>query len=139
MKVKYSNVENVFFAKSHLGQPTTKIPYILVDNIPSLGLLTSLRFLEWVLDNPNGVISLPTGKTPEYFIKWTQYILSNWEKPEVEKICKDNGLQTNNKPKLNHLKFVQIDEVFYWHRIKRTSQIIEEQKNDFQSLKDSKN
>ena len=112
MKVKYSNVENVFLAKSHLSKPTTKIPYILVDNIPDLGLLTSLRFLEWVLDNPNGVISLPTGKTPEYFIKWTQYILSNWEKPEVEKICKENGLQTNNKPKLNHLKFVQIDEFY---------------------------
>ena len=110
MKVKYSNVENVFLAKSHLSKPTTKIPYILVDNIPDLGLLTSLRFLEWVLDNPNGVISLPTGKTPEYFIKWTQYILSNWEKPEVEKICKENGLHTNNKPKLNHLKFVQINE-----------------------------
>ena len=94
MKVKYSNVENVFLAKSYLSKPTTKIPYILVDNIPDLGLLTSLRFLEWVLDNPNGVISLPTGKTPEYFIKWTQYILSNWGKPEVEKICKDNGLQT---------------------------------------------
>ncbi len=63
MKVKYSNVENVFLAKSHLSTPTTKIPYILVDNIPDLGLLTSLRFLAWVLANPNGVISLPTGNT----------------------------------------------------------------------------
>ena len=71
MKDKYSNVENVFLAKSHLSQTTTKIPYILADNIPDLGLLTSLIFLEWVLDNPNRVISLPTGKTPEYFIKWS--------------------------------------------------------------------
>ena len=71
MKDKYSNVENVFLAKSHLSQLTIKIPYILTDNIPDLGLLTCLRFLEWVLDNPNGVISLPTGKTPEYFIKWS--------------------------------------------------------------------
>jgi len=112
MKAKFTNVEKAFFTKSHLNKPKTKIPYIQVDNIPELGFLTSLRFLEWVLENPRGVISLPTGKTPEYFIKWTQYILSNWDKPEVEQLCKDNGLNTNKKPKLNHLKFVQIDEFY---------------------------
>jgi len=112
MKTKFTNVERAFFTKSNLNLPTTKIAYIQVDNIPDLGLLTSLRFIEWVLDNPKGVISLPTGKTPEYFIKWTQYILSNWNKPKVEKICRDNGLNTTQKPKLNHLKFVQIDEFY---------------------------
>ena len=112
MKAKFSNVEKSFFSKSHLNKPKTKIPFIQVDNIPDLGLLTSLRFLEWTLKNPQGVISLPTGKTPEYFIKWTQYILSNWNKPEIEKICKDNGLNTNKKPDLSHLKFVQIDEFY---------------------------
>jgi glucosamine-6-phosphate deaminase len=112
MKAKFSNVEKSFFSKSHLNKPKTKIPFIQVDNIPDLGLLTSLRFLEWTLENPQGVISLPTGKTPEYFIKWTQYILSNWNKPEIEKICKDNGLNTSKKPDLSHLKFVQIDEFY---------------------------
>jgi len=43
-----------------------------------LGKLTALRFLEWVKLNPGGVISLPTGRTPEYFIKWTGYYLENW-------------------------------------------------------------
>ncbi|MEC9274468.1 MAG: glucosamine-6-phosphate isomerase, partial [Candidatus Neomarinimicrobiota bacterium] len=81
MKAKFTNVEKAFFTRSHLNTPKTHIPYIQVDNIPDLGLLTSLRFLEWVLENPRGIISLPTGKTPEYFIKWTQYILSNWDKP----------------------------------------------------------
>ena len=81
MKTKFTNVERAFFTKSNLNLPTTKIAYIQVDNIPDLGLLTSLRFIEWVLDNPKGVISLPTAKTPEYFIKWTQYILSNCKKP----------------------------------------------------------
>ena len=121
MKTKFTNVEHAFFTKSNLNLPTTKIPYIQVDNIPDLGLLTSLRFLEWVLDNPKGVISLPTGKTPEYFIKWTQYILSNWNKPEVEKICRDNGLNTTQKPKLNHLKFVQIDEFYPINPIQHNS------------------
>ena len=92
MNTKFTNVEKSFFEKSKLNQPKTKIPYIQVDNIPDLGLLTSLRFLEWIIENPEGVISLPTGKTPEYFIKWTQYILSNWGKNEVEKICTENGL-----------------------------------------------
>ena len=31
-----------------------------------------MRFIEWVQQNPGGVISLPTGKTPEHFIKWVQ-------------------------------------------------------------------
>jgi len=112
MKTKFTNVEKSFFEKSKLNQPKTKIPYIQVNNIPDLGLLTSLRFLEWVIENPEGVISLPTGKTPEYFIKWTQYILSNWGKREVERICSENGLNTSSKPKMNNLKFVQIDEFF---------------------------
>jgi glucosamine-6-phosphate deaminase len=112
MKATFTNVEKEFFNKSHLNKPKTKIPYIQVDNIPNLGLLTSLRFLEWTLENPQGVISLPTGKTPEYFIKWTQHILSNWNDPKVERLCKDNGLNTSKKPDLGHLKFVQIDEFY---------------------------
>ena len=112
MKAKFSNVEKSFFSKSHLNKPKTNIPFIQVDNIPDLGLLTSLRFLEWALENPQGVISLPTGKTPEYFIKWTQHILSNWNKSKVEKLCKDNGLNTSKKPDLSLLKFVQIDEFY---------------------------
>ena len=45
MNTKFTNVEKSFFEKSKLNQPKTKIPYIQVDNIPDLGLLTSLRFL----------------------------------------------------------------------------------------------
>ena len=48
--------------------PTEKIRIIEVDNFPLLGKLTAFRFIEWVLKNPGGVISLPTGKTPEHFI-----------------------------------------------------------------------
>lgn len=91
---------------------TAKLPYLVVKNFPNLGLLTALRFLEWVADHPDGVISLPTGKTPEYFIKWTQYLLNNWDNPEARKIREDNGLFLKDKPSLRGLHFVQIDEFY---------------------------
>ncbi len=91
---------------------TTRIPYILVENFPKLGLLTSLRFLEWVLENPEGVISLPTGKTPEYFIKYTEFLLENWNRQKGEEIRKACGLESAGKPDLRGLRFVQIDEFY---------------------------
>ena len=63
--VNFSNVEKCFLKKSGIKETLTKVPYIPVDNFPKLGLFTALRFLEWVSDHPEGVISLPTGKTPE--------------------------------------------------------------------------
>ena len=44
-----------------LYEPEEKIPTIVVNNFPALGKLTALRFIEWVQNNPGGVISLPTG------------------------------------------------------------------------------
>ena len=112
MKSHFSQVENCFFERSDLADPTTPIPHIVVNNVPDLGLLTALRFLEWTADNPQGVISLPTGKTPEYFIKWTQHILANWNNAKTEKLRKENGLVISEKPDLSQLRFVQIDEFY---------------------------
>ncbi|NLA49213.1 MAG: hypothetical protein GX876_07080, partial [Bacteroidales bacterium] len=55
-----TNVELTFQKRSGRTGFSTKTPYLVVDNFPSLGLLTSLRFLEWVSENPEGLISLPT-------------------------------------------------------------------------------
>lgn len=107
-----SSVENAFFKASNIDQISTTIPYVCVDNFPQLGLLASLRFLEWVHQNPEGVISLPTGKTPEYFIKWTNYMLNNWDNKENEKLRDQYGLKIKKAPILEHLRFVQIDEFF---------------------------
>ena len=107
-----SSVEQSFFDRSGRKGYSTKIPYIVVQNFPNLGLLTSLRFIEWVAENPDGVISLPTGKTPEYFIKWTQQLLNNWEKPGAQKLMKENGLSIMKKPSMKGLHFVQIDEFY---------------------------
>ncbi|HLU90496.1 MAG TPA: hypothetical protein VKZ51_11730 [Cyclobacteriaceae bacterium] len=91
---------------------STQIPYITVDNFPKLGLITACRFLEWVAENPEGVISLPTGKTPEYFIKWTEYLLENWDNKVGEEIRDRYGLSGIKKPVLNGLHFIQIDEFY---------------------------
>jgi glucosamine-6-phosphate deaminase len=112
MSLLLSPVEQAFYNQSQRPQSTTRIPYIIVPNFPKLGLLTALRFLEWVADNPNGVISLPTGKTPEHFIKWTRFLLDNWDSPKAIEIRKLNGLQVTKKPDLSGLHFVQIDEFY---------------------------
>ncbi|MFQ5638823.1 MAG: 6-phosphogluconolactonase, partial [bacterium] len=89
-----------------------KIGVVVVDNFPVLGKFTALRFLEWVQDNPNGVISLPTGKTPEFFIKDVQRFLNNWDSAEIQKQREQNGLDISRRPDLSGLHFVQIDEFY---------------------------
>ena len=107
-----SKVERAFFNLSNVSELGTKIPYIVVDNFPNLGLMTSLRFLEWVNENPEGVISLPTGKTPEYFIKYIQFFLQNWNIAKSKEIRSQYGLGDMLKPDLRGLQFVQIDEFY---------------------------
>ncbi len=92
--------------------PEEKIPSIIVSNFPALGRLTAVRFLEWVLQHPEGAVSLPTGKTPEYFIKFVHYFLRNWDKKEVRGQLEKAGLDTERKPELSGLRFVQIDEFY---------------------------
>ncbi len=110
-----SNVEKHYLEKSKrklFYPPTEKIGVIQVDNFPELGKLTALRFIEWVQQNPEGVISLPTGKTPEHFIKWVTHILKNWDKKEIKEELKTVGIDSSIKPKMDTLRFVQIDEFY---------------------------
>ncbi len=111
-KIEFSKVEKHFIdgMESNAGQ--TNVPYILVDNFPLLGFFSALRFLEWVIENPNGVISLPTGKTPEYFILWTAWLLENWNNQKGRKILSPYGFDKIKKPDLKNLQFVQIDEFY---------------------------
>jgi len=110
-----SKVEEIALKKSgrkFIYLPQEKINSIVVENFPLLGKLTALRFLEWVQLNPEGVVSLPTGKTPEYFIKWTSYYLENWDKKEVQKELEKWGINFSRKPQTDSLYFVQIDEFY---------------------------
>ncbi|MCF6335694.1 MAG: hypothetical protein L3J12_08130, partial [Spirochaetales bacterium] len=93
-------------------EPDEKIGVIEVDNFPALGKLTALRFLEWVQRNPNGVISLPTGKTPEFFIKETKRFLDNWNSKEIKRELESAGINPDIKPVVSGLYFVQIDEFY---------------------------
>ncbi|WP_319563061.1 hypothetical protein [Marispirochaeta sp.] len=110
-----SRIENAFMEETATRKTSTNLPYIVVENFPKLGLMTSLRFLEWAAENPQGVISLPTGKTPEYFIKWTAHLLEVWdEKPGIT-VREKYGLDRVKKPDLSGLRFVQIDEFYPIH------------------------
>lgn len=110
-----SNVEKYYLEKSKrklFYPPKEKIGIIQVDNFPELGKLTALRFIEWVQQNPEGVISLPTGKTPEHFIKWVSHILKNWDKKDIKEELNKVGINPTLKPKMETLQFVQIDEFY---------------------------
>ncbi len=95
-----------------LYRPTEKIGTIVVDNFPALGRLAAMRFLEWVQEHPEGVISLPTGKTPEHFIKWVNRTLERWEERDVQHQLEEAGIDPSRKPEMNGLHFVQIDEFY---------------------------
>ena len=107
-----SNVEKKLIGDNSFENQTTKVPYLIVDSFPDLGLITALRFFEWVFNNPEGVISLPTGKTPEYFIKWTNYLLKNWNNSSVKSLRKKYGLPSKVEPDFSKLHFIQIDEFY---------------------------
>jgi len=116
--IKYNNssvVEKIAIERSGKKiqyPPTEKIKVIEVENFPALGKLAAIRFIEWLLLNPGGVVSLPTGKTPEYFIKWVTYFLQNWNKKDVKKELSEWGLIVKDKPKMSSFAFVQIDEFY---------------------------
>ena len=107
-----SRVEEQFISNNGFESQSSNIPYLIVDSFPDLGLITTLRFFEWVYNNPEGVISLPTGKTPEYFIKWTSYLLNNWDSRMVKSIRKKYNLPSKTKPDFSKLCFIQIDEFY---------------------------
>ncbi len=110
-----SSVEQFYLTKSNKKlqyKPTEKIPIIQVDNFPELGKLTALRFVEWLQKNPNGVVSLPTGKTPEHFIKWVSRVINEWKTKYVQDLLKDVGIDGAKKPSLSGVTFVQIDEFY---------------------------
>jgi len=92
--------------------PREKTGVIVVDSFPSLGTLAALRFLEWVQQNPEGVVALPTGKTPEYFIREVNRFLKGWKQKSVQQELTAWGLDPGTPCDLRGLHFVQIDEFY---------------------------
>lgn len=110
-----SSVEKVFLERS--GQslsypPDERVGVVVVDSFPTLGTLTAARFLEWVQAHPEGTIALPTGRTPEHFIKETHRLLNTWDSAETRKEVEALGLDPAVRPRTQGLRFVQIDEFY---------------------------
>ncbi len=110
-----SRVERHFLERSGTApmyEPEERIPVIVVSNFPELGRLAALRFLEWAQDHPEGAVSLPTGKTPEHFIREVPRILKSWDEPGTRRLLEESGVDGGRKPRLDGLHFVQIDEFY---------------------------
>lgn len=107
-----SKVEQSFLKESKIQDITTKVPYIVVDSVPKLGIMTALRFLEWVSDNEEGVISLSSDKSFKNFIYYTHHFLNTWDEKGTKKILEKYGLADLRKPNLTGLQFVQMDEFY---------------------------
>eukprot|EP00126_Sphaerothecum_destruens_P004733 Sdes_comp18356_c0_seq1m8124 len=119
-----SLVENYFLKQSERSlsyPPAEKIGVIEVENFPLLGKLTALRFLEWVQQNAGGVISLPTGKTPEHFIHWVTHYLKTWECVDTQTELAAFGVDASVKPDMKSLHFVQIDEFYPMNPVQHNS------------------
>lgn len=89
-----------------------KVPVIETQNVVMLGKLTALSFIDWISKNPNGVIALPTGKTPEYFIKFLKYYKTKWHDTDIQKELQHYGIMHPTFPETKHIKFVQLDEFY---------------------------
>jgi glucosamine-6-phosphate deaminase len=112
MKFNDSKVEQVFFEEAGLQKISTRIPYITVESFPKLGLLSALSFIKWVSKNPKGVVSLPTGKTAQYFLQYTHLIIDKWDTPKTKKLLEKYGLGDIEKPSFDGLQLVQVGEFY---------------------------
>jgi glucosamine-6-phosphate deaminase len=114
-ELKLSRVETRAIENSPLDPiytPEEQIPVITVLNFPALGQLVAMRFLEWIQDHAGGVISLPTGKTPEHFIRWVNRLVQTWDDPTTRELLEKNGVDPSRRPDMGSLHFVQIDEFY---------------------------
>lgn len=110
----WTKVEKKFIASSgrQAVYPHEKFAVIETRNQYELGKITALRFIEWAKDNPNGVIALTSGNTPEYFIKFLKFYKKNWHSPQVQAELRSLGINTKNFPDTTNMKFVQLEEFY---------------------------
>ncbi|HID40033.1 MAG TPA: glucosamine-6-phosphate deaminase, partial [Calditrichaeota bacterium] len=99
-----SQVESIALKQSgqqRIYPPTEKISTIIVENFPALGKLTAMRFLEWAQQNEGWTVSLPTGKTPEHFIRWVTHLLQTWQDKKTQKLLEESGVDPARKPDMS--------------------------------------
>eukprot|EP00605_Chrysophyceae_sp_TOSAG23-4_P001876 GSChrysophyteH1.ASY1.ANO1.2071.1 assembled CDS len=115
MQVDFTSVEKAFIDKSgrksqYAGERSSVVE---VQNVYELGQLVAISFLDWVTSNPTGVIALPTGRTPEYFIKTLERYRQSWSDPSLVTELTSLGFTPGQTfPDTSQLKFVMLDEFF---------------------------
>ena len=108
-----ATIEHFFSLYDAYRYGPEKINTVVVSNYIELGRLTALRFIQWCIRNPRGVISLPTGKTPQFFIEWVLHYKKNWESSGDDLLKKGfSDREIQNGFSCENLQFVQIDEFF---------------------------
>jgi glucosamine-6-phosphate deaminase len=112
MERNLTKVEMAFFEDAKIKNISTQIPFLTVESFPKLGLLSALSFIEWVSENPNGVVSLPVSKTAQYFINYTHFILNNWDNKQGKELLEKYRLNGLKKPVLSNLQFVQMGDFY---------------------------
>jgi 6-phosphogluconolactonase/glucosamine-6-phosphate isomerase/deaminase len=123
MSEAWSPVENAFLGKSNRAEKYAgeNIPIVEVLNIYELGKLVALEFMDWVVRNPTGVVALPTGRTPEYFIKTMARYKAKWAEADVQEEVRSYGYPHADFPNTSGLTFVMLDEFFPIHPTHRNS------------------
>jgi glucosamine-6-phosphate deaminase len=111
---KWTEVEKAFINRSgkQASYKDERVPVVEVLNVYELGKIVALSFLEWVHENPTGVVALPTGKTPEYFIKTLEKYKNNWSNSKVREEVQSYGFKHDEFPRTDNLRFVMLDEFF---------------------------
>lgn len=112
MNINFSKVEQAMYAESGSYHISSVTPYVMVEHFPRLGLLSALSFLEWVTENPEGVVALPVGKTAMHFLNNTRMLLENWDNSKGQDILGKYGLGGLKKPDLQGLHLVQAGEFY---------------------------
>ena len=115
MMPSFTDIEKAFIAKSGRSDayPGERSLIVEVNNVYELGQLVAIAFLEWVVANPSGVIALPTGRTPEYFIKTLDRYRTHWGSPALVAELTGLGFIPNSTfPDMAQLTFVMLDEFF---------------------------
>jgi len=111
----FSAVEQAFVGKSGRDEKYNgeRIAVIEVQNVYELGQIVAIAFLEYVTQNPKGVVALPTGRTPEYFIKTLDRYRTSWGKAELVSELTALGFTPGPTfPATSGLTFVMLDEFF---------------------------
>ena len=111
----FTAVESAFVNKSgrKVSYARERIPIVEVQNVYELGQLVTIAFLEWCCANPTGVVALPTGRTPEYFIKTLDRYRQTWNDSGLVKELTNMGFTPGPTfPDTSKLTFVMLDEFF---------------------------